>query len=397
MQNQFKLRKIMTIKEMRDQITKLRFDARAVISGEKVTAENLSASDAMLTDANNLKAAVERMETFEAEERSANPIPRSAVGASVDADTRSLEEKRAATGKALRSWMQKEQFEARDLSVGSNGSVMIPTAVADAKVARKFAGGIYDLVYKLRTETGEAVKSPLIDDSAQGFVLNSAAITVTDPTTSGVTIAIDDARMNPILIENSLIQDAGFDIVSFVEKACQARYTRTVSNWITVGNASNVGGLSTISAGIQGATTLVTAYKDLSNLKNALDPAYQPGAVWTMNTTTLGQVEQILDSNNRPIFLNYNDGATSGFVGQLFGFPVKINPYLPNNAVGAKYIQFGDFEQGYTFREVLPGIVLKRGDERYFELNKVGFVAFARVGGAVTDAGTHPILTLTGK
>jgi HK97 family phage major capsid protein len=237
----------------------------------------------------------------------------------------------------------------------------------------------------------------MINDTAQGFVLDSTGITTTDPATSGVTISIDDVRSNPILISNSLVQDAGFDLVSFVEKAIQSRYTRSVSQWITTGNTSNVGGLSTITAGVQGNTTLVLKYNDLSNLKNALDPAYQPSAVWTMNTATLGLVEQIVDGNQRPVFMNYNDGATSGFAGTLFGFPVKVNPYLPNIGVNAKFIQFGDFEQGYTFREVLPGVMLKRLEERYAELNKVGFVAFARVGGAVTDAGTSPILTLTGK
>lgn len=388
----------MTIKELREKITKLRLDARAVISGETVTAENLAASDTMLAEANTLNSAAQRMEQLETEERTANPIPRGNPGAADPvADHRSMDERRVATSNALRSFLRNERFEARDLTVGSNGSVMIPTAVADAKIARLYAGGIYDVVYKLRTATGEAVKAPMINDTAQGFVLNSAGITTTDPTTSGVTISIDDIRMNPILIENSLIQDAGFDLVSFVEQACQSRYTRTVSNWITTGNTSNVGGLSTITAGVTGATTLVTAYKDIVNLLTTLDPAYTPNAVWTMNNTTLGAVLNIVDGNQRPIFLAYNDGAMSGFVGTILGYPVKINPYLPNNAVGAKYIQFGDFNQGYTFREVLPGIMLKRADERYIELNKVGFVAFARVGGSVTDAGTHPILTLTGK
>jgi predicted phage gp36 major capsid-like protein len=46
--------------------------------------------------------------------------------------------------------------------------------------------------------------------------------------------------------------------------------------------------------------------------------------------------------------------------------------------------------------------MLKRLDERYAELNKVGFVAFARVGGVVTNPGSiaatpAPVVALTIK
>jgi HK97 family phage major capsid protein len=387
----------MTSQELREKRSKLMFDAHAIMSGAEVTAEQRSNVDRMLADANQLKADAERMDVLEAETRSNRTVPRGNPGASDATDTRSADERRSATSKALRTYLTTGVVEKRDLTVASNGGVMIPVGVSDPKIALKSAGGVYDLVYKLRTDTGEAIKVPFLNDTAQGFVLNSAGITTTDPSTSGVTISIDDIRMNPILLENSLIQDAAFDLVGFVEKAAYSRYQRTMSNWITGGNSSNVAGLTSITAGITGATTLVLKYADLSNLKNSLDPAYQPSSVWTMNTATLGLVEQIVDTNGRPIFLNYTDGGASGFSGSLLGFPVKINPYQPSIGVGNAFIQFGSFDQGYTLREVNPGIVLKQSDQRWVELNRLGVTAFARVGGAVTDAGTHPIVTLTGK
>jgi len=392
----------MTIQELRDKRTKLLLDAKAIMETGTATAEQRSQVDAMYADANNLKSDIERLQSIEEETRStsARAIPRDNPEAA-SGDTRSIEERRIATGKALRNFIQGKSFEQRDLTVGSNGSVTIPVGVTDPVVARKFAGSVYDLVGKLRTSTGEAVKVPFLNDTSQGFVLNSASITTTDPSISGVTISIDDIRMNPILIENSLIQDVAFDILGFVEKNAQTRYLRTVSNWITGGNTSNVGALTGISAGVTSNTTLVTKYVDFTSLLTALDPAYTANAVWVMNNTTLGQVMNIVDSQNRPIFLAFNDGGNSGFVGTLLGYPVKINPYQPSVGVGNVYIQFGDFSEGYTFREVEQGagsvIALRQTDQRYVELNKLGVVGFARVGGAVTDAGTHPIVSLTGK
>lgn len=412
----------MTSKEMREARNKLLVDAQKIMSGDKVTTEQRTQADKMLTEANELKAQYELRDRLDAETSttSGRSIPRGAPGADEpEGDTRSLKVRRRATDKALRAWMSRENFETRDLTVAANGAVMIPVGVTDPKIAMMSAGSIYDLVYKLRTGTGEAIKAPMLNDVTNLFVLNSASITTTDPATGGVTIQIDDIRSNPILIERSLIQDAGFDLVGFVERAVQSRYLRTVSKWITQGNGSNVVGTQTLTQGVVGNTTLVLKYIDMAALFSALDPAYLIGAVWVMSNATLGLVLNILDTAGRPIFLPYNDGANSGFVGTIFGYPVKLNPYQPSIGVNNAFIQFGNFEQGYTFREVDPyadvpadtkvadtGVVtLRRLDERYAELNKVGFVGFARVGGQITIAGNVPsaatspaaIVTLLGK
>ena len=390
----------MTKQEMLDKRNKLMFDARAIMSAEIVTTEQRTAVDKMLADANVIKADIERMsllETNEAENHSTGSVPRGAVGDAVASDSRSADERRSATAKALRNYLKGESFERRDLTVAGDG-VLIPTGVADAKIALQSFGSVYDLVYKMKTANGEPMKSPLISDVSNLFVLNSTAITVTDPTITAPTISVDDIRSNPILIENSLLQDSSFDLVKFVETATQTRYARTAAKWITLGNTSNVGALSAIATGVTANTTLTTKYADITALFAALDPAYQIGAAFLMSNTTLAtQIMNIMDANNRPIFLPFNDGGQSGFAGTIFGYPVKLNPFQPAVGVGNPYIQFGNFEAGYTFREVAPGVMLKRSDQRWIELNKVGWVGFARVGGAVTDAGTHPVVTLTGK
>ncbi len=410
----------MTIQELRDRRSKLVFDAQAIMNGANITAEQRSSAAAMLADANALKTDIEMMQqldAFAAENRSSSTIPRGNPGDDqTAADDRPIETRRSATQVALRNWLQKDRFETRDLGVAANGGVMIPVGVTDPKIAMKSAGSIYDIVGKLKTGTGEAVKAPFLNDVTNGFVLNSTAISTTDPATGGVTISIDDIRSNPILIENSLIQDVSFDLVGFVERATQARYLRTASQWITGGNTSNVQALTSLNGGIVGNTVASVKYVDFTGLLAALDPAYAIGANFVMSNATLANgVLNILDANGRPIFLPFNDGGISGFAGTIFGYPVKLNPYQPAVATGNIAVQFGNFEQAYTFREVtaapglanvVPGqgvIMLKRLDERYAELNKVGFVAFARVGGAVTNAGSiaggtpAPVVSLTIK
>jgi HK97 family phage major capsid protein len=423
----------MTAKEIRAQRAKLLIDAQAIMSGENVTAEQRTNVDKMLADANTLLADAQRMEQLESltSDQSQRSIPRGQPGdnpAEPAADTRSWHERRAAANRALRAIFgttdasaaaeaRKRAIESRDLGVSVNGGVMIPVGVTEPKVALLSYGGLYDIVGKLKTVTGEQVKVPYLNDTQNLFVLNSAGITTTDPATGGVTSSIDDIRMNPILIEYSLIQDVGFDLVGYIEGACRTRYLRTASKWIAQGNTSNVASLLTgYNTGVTANTTLVTKYADLTALLAALDPAYAVGACFVMNNATLANgILNIVDSNGRPIFLPFNDGGISGFAGTIFGIPVKISQYHPNVGVGNIYIQLGNFEAGYTFREVttpdadapsrVPGqgtIMLRRLDERYAELNKVGFVAFARVGGVVTNPGSvssspAPVVALIGK
>ncbi|HEY5056224.1 MAG TPA: phage major capsid protein, partial [Acidobacteriaceae bacterium] len=296
----------MTLLELQEKRNKLLVDARAIMAGATVTTEQRVAVDQMLADANVIKGDIERTNALEAEAAQVRSVPgrvpqaQVADGVVVVAETRSMDERRDATAVALRNYANGREFERRDLTVAIDGSVMIPTGVTDPKIALKFAGSVYDLVFKFRTSSGEAVKAPLLSDLANGFVLNSAAITTTDPSASGVTIQVDDVRSNPILLDNSLLQDVLFDLVGFVEKATQTRYQRTAANWITNGNSSNVGALSAITAGITGATTLVTKYADLTGMLAALDPAYAIGASWLMSNATLANgILNIVDGNQR--------------------------------------------------------------------------------------------------
>lgn len=423
----------MTAKEIREKRAALLVQAQAIMSGAAVTTEQRTQVDAMLTDANTLQADAQRIEQLASltSQQSARSIPRGNPGTSETepaAEIRTWQERRSATNRALRSILgttvageaeraRVAAVETRDLTVSTNGGVMIPVGVTDPRIAQVSYGSLYDIVGKLKTVTGEAVKIPYINDTTNLFVLNSAAITTTDPATGGVTSQIDDVRMNPILIEYSLLQDVGFDLVGYIQSACRTRYLRTWSKWLALGNTSNVAGLiAGYAAGVTGNTTLVTKYVDFTALLAALDPAYAIGACFVMNNATLAnQVLNVLDGNGRPIFLPFMDGGMSGFAGTIFGIPVKISQYHPNNGVGDAYIQLGNFEQGYVAREVVtpdaaaPGreagegsIMLRRLDERYAELNKVGFVAFARVGGVVTAPGSVggtalPVVTLIGK
>lgn len=390
----------MTIRELNEKRNRLLSEARQLMTAADVTAETRTKVDAMLTDANGLKSDIERLESCaETEERSLSAArpPREGVE-SESADTRTYEERNKATNVALRKYLRNERFEQRDLTVAADGGVMIPVAAVQPVQAQRSAGSIYDIVKHLRTDTGEDVRVPLWDDTGNGMVLDSVAVAVNDPNISGVTIKVDGFRLNPVLVDNKLIADLSYDLVADVQQSFRQRYLRGISQFVVQGNGSNFTALSAPSA----LTTSVTAkigYADLVALMTALDPAYAPGAAFSFSTATLGQILNIVDGNARPIFLPFTEGATSGFAGTIFGFPVKIDQYAPTIATGNQPVRFGDHAAAYTVREINPGVVIKQSADRWIELNRLGIVGFARAGGAPTIASaTFPsLVSLTVK
>lgn len=384
----------MTMKELLELRNKLSHDAREIMNSIKPCSdatdqtEKRTKVDALLAEKNRINEDINRLASLAEDTEVRGAQPRGSVE-SADGDGRSHEERSRASNVALRAYLRGERFETRDLTVAADGGVMIPVAAVTPNVAQRSAGSIYDIVGKMRTTTGEDIRFPLWDDTGNGLVLDSTAIgTGTDPSVSGVTIKTDGLRTgDPLLLDNKLIQDVSYDLVSYVTQALQERYQRGVAQAMNAGNASNFVGLTgNIPAPVTSETVGALGYDDFVALLAALDPAYQSNAVITFSNATLGLVLKIKDSQGRPIFLPYLDGAKSGFTGQILGVPVKIDQYAPSVATGNVPVRIGDFQKGYQLREVLPGLVVKQSNQRWIELNRTGVVAFARAGGAPTLA-----------
>jgi HK97 family phage major capsid protein len=392
----------MTLRELNEKRNRLLAEIRTqMTASSELTVEQRTQIDAKLADAIQLKADIERMEACaETEERSlpANRPPREGFE-SADSDNRGQEERNAASNKAFRSYLRGERFETRDLTIAADGGVMVPVAAVAPIVAQRSAGSLYDIVGHLRTQTGEDVRFPLWDDTGNGLVLDSAAIGGgTDPSVAGTTIKTDGLRTgDPLLLDNKLVNDVSFDLISYVNQALSARYQRGISQAMNAGNGSNFVGLTgNIPTPVTTEAVGVLDYDSFVAMIAALDPAYHANACFTFSNATQAAVLKLKDSQGRPIFLPYLDGAKSGFAGQILGFPVKIDQYSPAVASGAVPVRFGDFNMGYQCREVLPGLVIKQSNQRWIELNRLGVVAFARAGGAPTLANTTTYSPIVG-
>jgi len=389
----------MNLSQLLEKRNKLMTDMSAIVEGD-FTAEKRTQFDTMTQEISVLDGDIARVKAVE-EARAAmkNPVNQPRPNPSESNDPEERAEVRAARQKeALRSYMRTGKVESRDLTVAGQG-VAIPVGFDSTVIeAQKSYGEIYDIVTVIKTDTGQPIKMVLDNDT--GNSLTSVTVGTNagevDPTLSGVTLQVDNYTTGVIKVDNGFLTDAGFDVDQWIRGRFLKRFFRGASNLIVNGDGGNVASLATAANAnyVSSTTASVISYPDFPALLAELDPAYYQNACWAMNQPTLSAVVGLKDNNDRPLFLPGLGDASQGFIGTILGWPVKLVTQLPNIADSAFPILFGDFKEGYTFRQQNPGIGILRLNELFAAGYETGFVGFARVGGVVTDAGTHPIVSL---
>lgn len=201
---------------------------------------------------------------------------------------------------------------------------------------------------------------------------------------------------NAVLVPIELLQDAGVDIEAHVIKKLGIRMGRILNLRFTSGTGSGQprGVLLDSPAGktTAGGQTTTVIYDDIVDLKYSVNKAYRTGAKWMMNDTVLQAILKLVDSNHRPLILDYLTTLQAGEPEQLLGQPIIINNDMPSLGAGNQFMLYGDFSN-YWVRRVM-NMMIMRLVERYADFGQVGFLAFMRYDGRMVDAGTHPIKAL---
>jgi HK97 family phage major capsid protein len=383
----------MTVKDMKEQRIKLITDAQKLVLGDTVTAEQRDQANRMVADVEKLEADInvaEKLERYEVESRETVRPPRGNPAAS-EAETREQSDREV---RAFTHYIK--TGEKRDLLTTNAGAVIPQVFNQNIIDAQKLVGNTLTVVgKKVTNNNGAPIKVALSNDTGNTLVTitggEGTALTDTDPTFSGFVLNCDTlATMVKVSFQE--LEDASFDMGSWLKTKFGLRYYRGLEYIITNGNASNVA--SILTGATLAATSAVSAtvtFDDLNAVYSALDPAYEGNASWVMSSTTRALIMGEKDTLGRPIFI---PNPSSGVLDHLFGRPIVLNQALPSAFVASNVgIMYGDFEQGYLLRTD-GDMSIRRLDERFADSLEVAFLAYARVGGASTDAGTHPLLKL---
>jgi HK97 family phage major capsid protein len=98
--------------------------------------------------------------------------------------------------------------------------------------AQKSYGQIYDLVNVIKTDHGNPIKMVFDNDTTNGLVpvtVGTAAGEV-DPALTGVTLQVDNFSTGIVKIDNGFLNDAGFDLASWLQDKFLKRFYRGASN-----------------------------------------------------------------------------------------------------------------------------------------------------------------------
>jgi HK97 family phage major capsid protein len=190
----------------------------------------------------------------------------------------------------------------------------------------------------------------------------------------------------------STLEDAAVDIFSELAADFAEEFGAAEGTTFVLGNGVKrpMGFMSdtTIPTVASGNASALTG-DGLIDMYHALPSPYRRNAVWGLNSTTLGAVRKLKDSNGQYLALtaNLNGEPTTTILGK----PVIELPDMPDVAGSAKPIVFGDFSQGYRVFDRV-GFSLLRDDLTQRTKGKARFHARRRVAGGVRKSEALRIL-----
>lgn len=295
---------------------------------------------------------------------------------------------------AFRDWFVKlgpSETELRAINVGDD-SEFIPTGFMNkVDEAMKAFGGVYAAADVYKTNTGNDILYPTINDTSNSGAVLDESTTIgssTDPTISSLTLKAYKISSKPVLVSHEMLQDNAIELENRLAAMVATRIMRGANALFTTG-----GGSTTIQGVVTGAANSSVApavsavsVDNLIDLMHSVDPEYRKNGSWMFNDATLKAIRKLKDGDGRPL---WQPSLVAGEPALLLGKPYIVNQDMANIGASAKSAVFGDLKK-YLIREVTNPLFL-RLKERYADIGQEAFIMFKRFDGQVVDAGTNPI------
>lgn len=293
-----------------------------------------------------------------------------------------------------------KELRAQGTSPDAKGGYTVPTQLLNKIVdSMKAYGGIASVAQILNTSNGQDIAWSTSDGtSEEGELLGeNTETTEEDVTFGGATLGAKKLSSKIIRVSNELLQDSGVDIEAYLASRIGQRIGRGEAKYLVLGTGAGTplqpkGLAASVTSTVSTAAAATFKWTELNSLKHAVDPAYRngPNVRFAFNDATLQVIEEMVDAQNRPLWLPSIIGGAPATVLQT---PYVIDPAIPNIAAGAKFAYFGDFNR-FIIRRV-SYMTLKRLVERYAEYDQTAFLAFHRFDCVLED--TAAIKALAGK
>lgn len=264
----------------------------------------------------------------------------------------------------------------QNMAKADNGAV-IPTTIANRIIERvKQIAPIYALATKFN------VKGKLTFPVGKDAITTAYGTEFTKLTSSKVgfdSLELDGHLVGALSkISNSLINNAQFDIVSYVVNKVAESIAIFLENELINGTTKINGVLDTTKntnvAKFETTADLPTT-DELIAMQVEIPQQNQAGCMWLVSNKTLVALRQLKDGNNRYLL---QDDITNGFGYTLLGKPVMVSDNMTDiNVV------YGDFSAMYV--NVHEDVAIQVLQEKYADEHATGVIAWLEVDARVIE------------
>lgn len=259
-----------------------------------------------------------------------------------------------------------------------------------------FYGGVSKAAQQFRTGTGGEYRLMQMDATAQkGEILGAQATDVAKqdiPDIGVITFLAKTCSSKAITLTREMIQDAVFDIQTYIERQAVRRMGRAWNEAFTTGTGANnvpLGVVTDALHGITAASAAAVTWTELTNLIYSIDRGYREmeemgeggfgsemgGLTGYMISDSMEKLIRVLvDGDNRPLWV---PTTREGTPNMLNGYPYVVNGDMADVATGAIPCLFGNFSY-YGIRTVSSIEIFRFLDSRTMQKNAVECLAFSR-------------------
>lgn len=388
----------MTIQNLRERLGALKKDARNLLENKGSatwTKEEQAQFDNLADEAERVERQIDahqRLLDNEAED-SFSKLPTKEKGAKVDPAMAAYENYLRKMSNRLTAQEIEAIRNTMSTTTGSEGGFTVQPVVASTLIeALRDFGAMRRLAERLVTTNGADLSFPSTDGTSEEGEIIAQNVSASDADVAFGTVPLNTHKFSSkvVAIPIELLQDSNIDVVALVNRRLRERVGRIQNRLFSVGTgtAQPFGVATAATAGKVGTTgqTLTVTYDDLVDLVDSIDPAYQTEAQrFHFSQTVRRVVRKIKDTAGRPIWTpSYDEGMSAKTPDLLLGYPVEINNHMPVPAANAKSITFGDHSK-YIVRDAMELTMFRFEDSAYLKKGQVGFMAWARAGGNLTD------------
>lgn len=387
-----------SIQALRERIAALAKETRDLVENTKEwNSDHQGTYDARMGEIEDLKAQVDRMEKvreLEADTRIENAGAEATAKAVHKAGSDIFDKWVRGGDKAMTAQDWADVRATMSTTTTTEGGYTVPTDVASSIIdVLKAYGGVRGAASVITTSQGNDINFPTSDGTSEvgELIAQNTTATAADPSFGVVTLTPYKFSSKVVAVPFELLQDSNADVVAFVAKRLGERLGRVTNTYFTTGTgtAQPKGVVTAAASGKVGTTgqTLTVISDDLIDLVHSVDPAYRAGnCKFMMHDSSLKVIRKLKDTAGRPIFLPGYDGLGGAMGDSLLGYQIVINQDVAVMAANAKSILFGDFSR-YTIRDVMGMTLFRFEDSAYIKLGQIGFLAWMRTGGTLTDGG----------